>query len=280
MIYDGHIHIRPGKVNPVELKEQMTQCGIDGGVLISLSPENGTFDSRVENLLEWTEGNDELIPFFWINPLETGAIGQVRRAIEKGVAGFKIICDRFFPGDPKCMSVCKIAADSDKPILFHSGILWDGKPSSEYCRPVHFESMMTINNLRFSLAHIGWPWCDEMIAVYGKFLNFKSRNPRSKIEMYIDTTPGTPANYREEVLRKLFLTGYDVENSLIFGSDCDANDYNIEWTAKWVERDKMIYTTLDLSEKVVSGIYKNNLEAFISGSNQTRDYKDLIPASF
>ena len=27
--------------------------------------------------------------------------------------------------------------------------------------------LLDVRGLRFSLAHIGWPWCDELIAVYG-----------------------------------------------------------------------------------------------------------------
>jgi len=279
MIYDGHINIRPGKAEPEKLKERLAQCGVDGGILISLPPVEGSFESRLNNLIEWTGSHDEFVPFFWIDPMETGVVGQVKEAIGKGVAGFKIICDRFYPGDPRCMSVCKMAADAGKPILFHSGILWDGQPSSEYCRPVHFEQLLAVKNIRFSLAHIGWPWCDEMIAVYGKFLNFRSRNPQSLSEMYIDLTPGTPVNYRDEVLKKLFYTGYDVEHNLIFGSDCDANEYNFNWTKDWIELDNSIYSQIGLKDDVISDIYKGNLEAFISGSGQARDYRDLIPAS-
>lgn len=279
MIYDGHIHIRPGIAEPDKLLENLEKCGINGGLVISLAPSKGSPEIRLENLYEWTDGCDELIPFFWIDPMETGAVGQVRKALEMGVAGFKIICDRFYPGNKHCMAVCKMAADAQKPVLFHSGILWDGTPSSEFCRPVHFENLLMIENLRFSLAHIGWPWCDEMIAVYGKFLNFRSRNPKSKTEMFIDMTPGTPMIYREEVLRKLFLTGYDVERNVIFGSDCDTNEYNVEWTKGWIECDNKIYSGMNLKDKVVKGIYKENLDAFVNGTNIQKDFRDLIPAS-
>jgi len=279
VIYDGHIHIRPGIAEPDKLLENLEKCGINGGLVISLAPSKGSPEIRLENLYEWTDGCDELIPFFWIDPMETGAVGQVRKALEMGVAGFKIICDRFYPGNKHCMAVCKMAADAQKPVLFHSGILWDGTPSSEFCRPVHFENLLMIENLRFSLAHIGWPWCDEMIAVYGKFLNFRSRNPKSKTEMFIDMTPGTPMIYREEVLRKLFLTGYDVERNVIFGSDCDTNEYNVEWTKGWIECDNKIYSGMNLKDKVVKGIYKENLDAFVNGTNIQKDFRDLIPAS-
>lgn len=278
MILDGHIHIKTGVPEPEKLLLKLAECQIDGGILISLPPEQGTFDYRLNNLKKWTNQNEKLIPFFWINPMETGALGQVKKAVDEGIAGFKIICDKFYPADQRCMSVCKMAADEDKPILFHSGILWDGKPSSEFCRPVHFESLFNVENLRFSLAHVGWPWCDEMIAVYGKFLNFKSRNPRSNTEMYIDMTPGTPEFYRKEVLTKIFKVGYDIESNLIFGTDCDSIGYNTEWATNWMTIDNKIYSDLQVDEITISGIYKNNLDSFVLGDQGTRDYRDLIPA--
>lgn len=278
MISDGHIHIKPGQPEPEKLTSGMLECGISSGVLISIAPEQGPFDYRLNNLKDWTGKSENLIPFLWIDPIETGALGQVKKAIEAGVAGFKIICDKFYPADQRCMSVCKMAADAGKPVLFHSGILWDGKPSSEFCRPVNFECLFGVNNLRFSLAHIGWPWCDEMIAVYGKFLNFKSRNPRSHTEMYIDMTPGTPEFYRREVITKIFRVGYDISNNLIFGTDCEAIGYNTEWTLKWIDTDNEIYSDLQVDKNTIDAIYKNNLEAFISGGRSIKNYKDLIPA--
>ena len=63
------------------------------------------------------------------------------------------------------MEVFRTISQADRPILFHSGILWDGKPSGPYNHPAGFESLLEVDGLRFCLAHISWPWCDELIAV-------------------------------------------------------------------------------------------------------------------
>ena len=76
--------------------------------------------------------------------------------------------------------------------------------------------------LRFALAHVSWPWVDECLAVYGKFLNALTRRRELSVEMFIDTTPGTPRIYRQEVLTKLMTIGYDVEHNILFGTDCVA----------------------------------------------------------
>ncbi len=124
------------------------------------------------------------------------------------------MCSRFYPGDSRAIKVYKAIAERRKPILFHSGILFDGQDSSRFNRPFEFEALINIEGLRFALAHISWPWHDECIAVYGKLLCVRNSRPGVMDEMFIDTTPGTPAIYREEVLTKLLSTvndGFDIE---------------------------------------------------------------------
>lgn len=281
---DGHIHIRTGSVERTQLIKRLDKVKIKGGLLISIQPETDgsadDYEERLDILFEWMGDDPHYFPFFWIDPLAVDAVDQTKAALNRNVAGFKIICDRFYPGDEKCLEICRIAAAAGKPVLFHSGILWDGKPSSEFCRPVHFEHLLQVDGLRFSLAHIGWPWCDETIAVYGKFLNYKSRNPGTATEMFIDMTPGTPLVYREEVISKLLLTGYDIENNLIFGTDCDANDYNSDWTKKWLETDNAVYDKLGISAETRLKIFGENLLDFINMSDEGREYSPLEPAVF
>ena len=279
MVIDGHVHIRKGDVKPIELLGKLRESNVSGAVLISLNPSEGSPDYRMANMMEWTEGHKGLVPFFWIDPMEPNAMEQVMTAIGQGAKGFKIICDSFYPGDDKCISVCKTIAEADKPILFHSGILWDGKPSSEYCRPVHFESLLKIDGLRFSLAHIGWPWVDEMIAVYGKFLNFRTMNPENKTEMFIDMTPGTPMNFRKGALENLIGTGYDIWDNMIFGSDCNANDYNEEWVESWITTDNDIFSGLGIDLEPREKVFGGNVRRFIE-NGQGKTFKNQSPGAF
>ena len=162
------------------------------------------------------------------------------------------------------MKVYRAIAETGRPILFHSGILWDGKSSSAYNRPAEFEALLEVQNLRFSLAHISWPWCDELIALYGKFSNAKKIRDDVTCEMFVDTTPGTPEIYRRDALTKLFSAGYDVRNNVFFGSDCTIEDYNTKWASEWISRDTEILKTIGLPDGDVSKILGGNILNFIS----------------
>ncbi len=273
MILDGHIHITEFKSDPAAFRKRLAAGGIDGGIVISLPPpafrpgwDTGKPAHRLDNLFAFCGDEPDLFPFYWLDPLEENSAGQIKDAVNRGAAGFKMICDRYRVSDKRAMDACRLISGYNLPILFHSGILWDGKQSSQYNHPVEFEALLTIKGLRFCLAHISWPWCDELVAVYGKFLNASVDG--FGVEMFVDTTPGTPPVYREEVLTRLFKSGYDARRNVIFGTDCFAHDYNAEWTREWIKRDKIIFDKIELSGETVDGVFGNNLGRFLGMEKQ------------
>lgn len=275
-IYDCHIHILDGDEKKEAFLEKMYKAGICGGILFSLSPASFSImtgpkeaSARLENLFCWCDCDKNLFPFFWIDPLEDDALEQVSKAVKMGVRGFKVICDRYYPGDEKAMSVFRSIAASGLPILFHSGILWDGKPSSMYNRPVYFESLLEVEKLKFAMAHIAWPWCDEMLAVYGKFQSSFKRRPDLSCELFIDISRGTPAIYREEALSKVFKIGYPLGNNVFFGSDRTVKNYQTEDVRKVIDDDLEIYRRLDLTEETIERIFSKNLLRFLEKSENS-----------
>ena len=273
MILDGHVHLTDGAPETGTFLAELTAAGISGAALISQRPASFVGSgqppaARLQHVLDWCTPGTNLYPLFWIDPLEPDALDQVAVAVARGIAGFKVICNHFPPGHPAALRTFRAIAEAGKPILFHSGILWDGRPSSEFCRPAGFEALLDVPGLRFALAHIGWPWCDEMVAVYGKFLNALGHSQSSGVEMFVDTTPGTPPVYRRRALTDLFCSGYDVTNNVIFGSDCHAPGYNVPWAREWLQRDEEILTSLGLGQDVLEKVRGGNLRRFLGLSEQ------------
>lgn len=288
MIFDGHVHVAKTDTpaqDQAAFADQLNLAGITGGLLISLPPASftGPEDSaanpaRLDDVLSWCRPQPDLYPFYWIDPLEEDAPRQVHQAVDAGILGFKVICDRFSPSHPQALNLFHTIAQHARPILFHSGILWDGKASSVYNRPAGFEALLDIPKLKFALAHISWPWCDELIAVYGKFLHAHTQDPQSAVEMFIDTSPGTPAIYRRDALTKLFTVGYDVQNNVIFGSDGFTTNYNSQWAREWIQRDQEIFADLHLEPQTLNAVYAENLKRFVGKSKELIEKKPLLPA--
>jgi predicted TIM-barrel fold metal-dependent hydrolase len=277
LVLDGHIHVMKPNADPAGLLAGMSAAGIRGGTVISFPPpsfrrSDGLPDAeaRLDNLLAWTEGHPELFPFFWIDPTEDGALEQAAAAVARGVRGFKVICDRYYPRDPRAMELYRAAAAAGRPVMFHSGILWDGKDSSRYNRPAEFECLLDVEGLSFSLAHVSWPWTDECIAVFGKFHNAlttwnRGSGSRGPVEMFIDLTPGTPPIYRSEVLTRLLTVGYPVGSRIFFGTDNTAAAYDVKWAREWILRDTAALRLLGQSSAEAAAVFGGNLERFVRG---------------
>ena len=185
-IFDGHIHLQPGEYSSAaEFMKRAEEAGVFGGFIFSLAPyryrqlpEAKDWNRRLEFILEYTSQTPGFYPFFWIDPTADDAEKQVAAAVEKGIAGFKVICSDFYPEEGmKCYSAI---AETGKPLTFHCGGLWSEGISNKYNQPVNFEPLAAVPNLRFALAHFGWPWCDELVALYGKFI-YLNRNGESMV---------------------------------------------------------------------------------------------------
>ncbi len=274
MILDAHIHIWEGPIEKSDFARKLRAGGMDGAVLLSLPPgsflRKGDYNTaeRLDNLFSWAESCPHLYPFFRIDPTEEDAKEQVEIACRRGVSGFKIVCNHFFPGESRAMEVYREIAKAGKPILFHSGILWGGQASSKYNRPAEFEALLEVDRLKFALAHLSWPWSEECIAVYGKFLDAHRGRPDLSVEMFLDITPGDFSEARRDILRRLFTIGYDVSNNILYGTDRSANNYDYECAQRWIKRDSEVFRRLKLEKEVVEGIFSQNLRRFLGISKK------------
>lgn len=278
-VFDMHIHARNAVQNPEQILEKMDKAGVYGGCVFSNLPkrynkELGTsFEERLEEIIGWTEGyEDRLFPIMRIHFYEDNIIENIRKAVDAGVCGFKTICADHYVYEERSLEVLREIAKYNKPVIFHSGILWDGRESSKYNRPVHWEALVNVEGLRFSMGHCSWPWIDECVALYGQFLN--ASNTKKPAEMFFDTTPGTPDIYREELFRKIYLNGYDTGHNVMFGTDCTAHTYSDKWASKWVKRDREILEELGVSKGNIENYYYNNLLRFLG---KTGDVEHMKP---
>ncbi len=278
-IMDSHTHLGFAK-NEKTIKEYIGNIEIAGACVFSpppleYDPQIGKdFYTRLKEVINFTaEYKDILFPIVWIHPYEEDIFKKIDICAEKDIAGFKIICSNFHVGEEQVIEVLKHISNIGKPVFFHSGILWDGQNSSIYNRPANWEALINIKGLKFSLGHCSWPWTDECIAVYGKFLNAASKG--DKAEMFLDITPGTPEIYRRDLLTKLFSVGYDVGNNIFFGTDCNAEAYNSSRLSNWLKIDKELLDELGVSKEVRKNLYYNNILRFLGKS--TAKVKKHIP---
>jgi hypothetical protein len=88
--------------------------------------------------------------------------------------------------------------------VFHCGIFFDGRESA-YCRPVFYEVVHQTPNFKGHLAHVGWPWVDECIAVLKIGSRFQRLDP-TEWGLKVDLSFGSPDDWQLETWQRVIDT--------------------------------------------------------------------------
>jgi predicted TIM-barrel fold metal-dependent hydrolase len=222
MLIDAHLHCT-GQETRSGVLRTLDEAEVDIGVLLAPFLSEGfslkdadSLRRANTHLADLVQGHsDRLVGFAVVNPLLPGAVDELQRAIDAGLRGVKMVPSGWYPYDDAVQPVFARASELQLPVLFHSGIFIDGR-SGRFCRPVFFEALRDHPGVRTTLAHVGWPWTDEAIAV--GLIDRIHGVPDSRAAFRFDLSFGPPPPYRKQVLQlALEVLGPGL---LQFGSDC------------------------------------------------------------
>jgi predicted TIM-barrel fold metal-dependent hydrolase len=206
MIIDAHLHTS-GRETTSDVLQALDEAEVDLAVLLApfLTDPYSLADRQSlrlgnRHLSELITGHtDRLLGFAVVNPLHPEATDDLEEAAAlSGIRGVKMVPTGWYPYDDCAHRVYERAARLDLPILFHSGIFIDGR-SGRFCRPSFYEAIRDHPSLRVTLAHLGWPWCDEANAV-GLIDRINGVHP-AESQFRFDISFGPPPIYREPVFR-------------------------------------------------------------------------------
>ncbi|SHM50362.1 amidohydrolase family protein [Rhizobacter sp. OV335] len=223
MLIDAHLHCT-GRETRDDVLRTLDDAQVDIGVLLAPFLDNGySLDDPASlrranaHLAALVRGHeDRLTGFAVVDPRDPQAAQDLRHAVETlGLRGVKMVPTGWYPYEDRVQPVFAVASELRLPVLFHSGIFIDGR-SGRFCRPSFFEVLRDHPGTRVTLAHLGWPWTDEAIAV--GLIDRIHGVPPEQAQFRFDISFGPPPPYRREVLqRALEVLG---AGSLQFGSDC------------------------------------------------------------
>ncbi len=138
------------------------------------------------------------------------------------------------------LPISRLSRKPDCPFTSIQAFFSINYASGEFVRPLAFEPLLEIRNIRFALAHIGNPWYDECILLHAKFTAAVNNVPGVRsLRMFIDLTPGVTRLRRHDALRMLLLSGYaDTVPNILWGTDNRINGYNVEKAVFWRDFDR------------------------------------------
>ena len=252
-IVDCHIH-QNGPVEADAVLRELDAHGIQR-ILVCSPQERVSFQKLRENLRVtkklFDAAPDRIGGLAWLNPAIPGSADLAREALEDlGFSGIKIIPDHWFAFEERFEPFWERLDRMRASVLFHTGILYAFEDGSRFCHPEHLEVLLHYPRIRFAMAHLSWPWCDECLAVMGR-MQAAAEEGGFAWQSYIDTTPGTPPYIRRQALRNaLDFCGPD---RLLFGSDSTLPG-DLAHQREVLESDLAIYREYGLSDAQVDRI--------------------------
>jgi hypothetical protein len=169
------------KSNPMPMEHMITvmdHAGIDKTVLLplDLTTVNGVeviSNEEVKQIVEMYP--DRFIGFASTDPARDDALDHLKHAFKDlKLSGLKLNLSRLemMPYDRRLDDIYKLCQRYNKPIMFHAGLSMEPNAPTKYSRPIEFEAVaLRYPDVKFCLAHLGWPWVDETLMMILKYPN-------------------------------------------------------------------------------------------------------------
>lgn len=253
-IFDAHTHLSGSENGETAqgILGCMDACDVDKAFVFAPLLDVHSWELTDEHLDDIRNHNDycanicsedpgRLLGFCVLNPapgLSGGSfeksvrlmVEEVRRCYQDlGLRGVKMIPSQWYPNDPQIIPLYQEIAKLGMHVVFHVGIFMDGQQGS-YCRPTYYERIRQVPEMKAQLAHLGWPWVDECIAVLNMETNIHGNDP-AKWQLCADLSFGPPDDWQLSSWQRA--TDSLPHNMLSYGSDlfwpCTPERYQEEY---------------------------------------------------
>jgi uncharacterized protein len=224
-ILDAHTHLtgREGE-SAGSILECMDFCGVEKAFVFAPMLDVGAHEITSDSLDDirahndycadvCSEAPDRLLGFCTLNPIPDISDGDLDRAVdltieeaercyhELGLRGAgELVPSHWYPNEAPLTRLWRALADLGMYTVFHAGIFYDGRQSA-YCRPAYFEAVRAAPGFKGHLAHAGWPWHDECVAVLKVTTGLFGDVPESW-DLKVDLSFGPPSDYQLEVWQR------------------------------------------------------------------------------
>lgn len=255
------------KSNPTPMEHifrVLDHAGVDKTVLLAedYSSEMGqpiVTNQEIKQLVDLAP--ERFIGFASVDPRNPDAAAQLRQAFEElGLSGLKLNLShlRMKPDDDRLKPLYALCQSTGKPVMFHAGMSWEPNSPAKYSRPILFEDVaVEYPELRFCLAHLGWPWVEETAMMVLKYRH-----------VYTDTATvfmGSPKDY----YRQIFLDNMDpgwLQNSLF-----QKVMYGSNYPRFRQERVKAGLEALPIRDDVKKAVLGENAQVFLGWKEDRYD---------
>lgn len=227
-IIDTHTHIFDEEICRDYFTKAKRKVGKAIVIHFSTLEEGGRFrDFSLDELLEFVARKENLFVVGSVN-MDEDVQSQLRRLAglmrEGRIFGIKLYpgYQHFYPSDDMVFPVAELCEKYDKPLIFHSGDVYDSKKRAvlKYSHPIHIDGLATKYPMcKIVVAHFGFPYHLETANVVSK-----NKNVYTEISGTIDRpdTPGEAESLFGQYvadLNRAFAYFPDAKSKTMFGTD-------------------------------------------------------------
>ncbi|WP_227377385.1 amidohydrolase family protein [Haladaptatus halobius] len=267
---DAHVHLMPQRLmaairdslardagwtfdHPTEreaMETALRSAGVERYFALPYAHEEGMADDLNEWVLREAADSEMAVPFATVHG-DDDVVAVVRKAFEAGARGLKFQCpvQECGPADPRLEPAFDLAAEYDRPILFHAGTAPMFQDSPHVGADQFAEFVESYPDVRACAAHMGTYEVTE-------FLEFTRRHDQVFLDTTMALSPRSadvlgfdPATIPDEALTSL-------SRSVMFGSDFPNLPY------PYAEERRGLLDR-DLSESTYRDVFRRTAERFL-----------------
>ena len=195
-MFKGYSQFFSGKGMELYTIEDMDAAGVDKSVVVAVDAET-TLGFKIPNVLvaKMVEKYpDRLIGFASVDPHKgEKAVVELEDAVRNmGLKGLKIIPHLIdvYPNGKLMYPLYEKARELGIPVLLHTGTHFHLGRKIKYCQPIHVDEVaVDFPELKIIIAHFGYPWYQEALAVvqrnFNVYFNIAGWSPRYIPDMVV-----------------------------------------------------------------------------------------------
>lgn len=232
-----------------QMLDEYTRCGVEILVLFAWDAETSSHMPRVTNEFVAQVAHrypERIVGFASVDPHKKSAVKDFEYAIrELGLAGLKLHpqVQAFEPNDPAYYPLYSKCVELGVPVTFHTGsTYWGSGLEGGGGIKLRFSDPMLLDDvaadfpdLKLIMAHPGWPWQDEQLAI-----------ATHKSNVYIDLSGWSPKYFQPLLIT--YMTKM-IPQKFLFGTD-----YPMLSPQRWL----VDFEGLGLSSEIKSMVLREN----------------------
>jgi predicted TIM-barrel fold metal-dependent hydrolase len=235
-----------------EVERDLSDQGVTGYALLPVPSKWFIAEQLNKRVASYIAESEMAVGFAAVNP-QLEPLKTTREALGEGLVGVKIhpTLQEIYPDDKRLYTMYHLLSENQGVVIVHTGtsgigggLKGGGGMKIEYSRPIYVDNVAAeFPDVNFVIAHFGWPWFNEAIAI-----------ATQKANVFLDLSGWSPKYIPSEV--------WSYANTLLQDRVVYGSDYPFIMPSRWAKEFESIPLKEEVKRKI---LFKNAQKMFHLG---------------